>query len=184
METVPPSAEDRSKIPNGNTRSAFSGDERVSTLVAGCLALALGAGAAGCPNNQGGTPPMVAVAQPVRVEPVRRLTFGPDHEVPPGTVFHIRIVAKAPGTTLMLNRCGVPCSTTTMVAFWFAHGYAAGDMLSRRVENGGTYYLWIRDDKRNEASAIVSDETAGSRLRMTFDSGAILEAWYEPPKVQ
>jgi hypothetical protein len=158
-----------------------SDNERVRTLVAGWLALALGA--AGWPNNQSGTPPMVAVAQPVRVEPVRRLTFGPDHEVPPGTVFHIRIVAKAPGTTLMLNRCGVPCSTTIMVAFWFAHGYAAGDMLSRRVENGGTYYLF-RDNKRNEASAIVSDETAGSRLRMTFDSGAILEAWYEPPEVR
>jgi hypothetical protein len=160
----------------------------VRNMAAAWLALALAAGSAGCAGAPAGVAPHgvpaarpapAAGAQPVRVEPERRLTFGPDREVPPGTVFHIRVIAKAPHTTLMLNRCGVPCSTTTLAAFWFAHGYSPGDVLVRRVEDGGTYYLWNRDDKRNEASAIVLDEVVGTLLRMTFDSGAVLEAWYE-----
>jgi hypothetical protein len=138
------------------------------------LALALAVCTIGCASRQGD-------AHPVRVEPESRLTFGPAVEVPPGTAFHVQVVSAAPNTTLSLNRCGVPCNTRTLVAFWFSHGYAAGDVLSRSVEHGGTYYLWIRDHRTNEASAVLSDEVVGTRRRMTFDSGAVLEAWYVTP---
>lgn len=119
--------------------------------------------------------------QPVGVEPTRRLTFGPQREIPAGTVFHLRVVVKAPGITLSLNRCGDPCSSAVLVAFWFPNGYSAGDELTWKVNQPGVYYLGARDDKRKEASAIVSDERVDSWLRMTFDSGAILEAWYVLP---
>jgi hypothetical protein len=143
-------------------------------VAAGYLAVAITAGSLGCASTQGDP-------HRVHVEPTRRLTFGPAVEVPPGTAFHILVVSAAPHATILLNRCGVPCNTTTLVAFWFSHGYAAGDVLTRSVDYGGTYYLWIRDHRTNEASAVLSDEVAGTRLRMTFDSGAVLEAWYVTP---
>jgi hypothetical protein len=117
----------------------------------------------------------------MRVEPTNRLTFGPAGSVRSGTVFYVYVIKRAPDTTVNLNRCGVPCNTAELVKAWGSAQYAAGDELSWRIDVAGDHYLWALDHRRDDASVIVSDEIVGNRLRITFDSGALFEAWYVTP---
>jgi hypothetical protein len=71
--------------------------------------------------------------------------------------------------------CRVP------IAVWRPEDYAAGDELSWRVTAPGSYYLWNQDPHSNAPMVAVSYEFAGNRLRITYDSGAVIEAWYVVP---
>jgi len=122
-------------------------------------------------------------ARPGRVEPKYRFTFGPAGETPAGTVFNIRVLKKGESASIRLQLCGVDCATAAAVRVWEPAAYAVGDELSWRVEQAGEYYLWSENLAKEEPSAIVSDSVVDGKLRMTFDTGAMLEAWYVAPRV-
>lgn len=122
-------------------------------------------------------------ARPGRVEPTYRQTFGPGRETPPGTVFYIKVLTRGPNASIRLQLCGVDCATAVNVKIWEPAAYAAGDELSWRVGEAGEYYLWSENVGSEAVSGIVSDTVVDGRLRMTFDNGAVLEAWYVPPRV-
>jgi len=69
------------------------------------------------------------------------------------------------------------------VRVWEPTAYAVGDELSWRVEEAGEYYLWSENLGNQEPSKIVSDSVVDGKLHMTFDTGAVLEAWYVTPRL-
>lgn len=118
---------------------------------------------------------------PARVQPKTRKTFGALQVTPAGTEFHLLVVSKIDTTDFMLALCGEPCSTATLVKYWYSEEYASGDELSWRVSAAGRYYLWAPDRNRNDAPVAVADELLGDKLRITFDTGCIVDAWYVIP---
>jgi hypothetical protein len=69
------------------------------------------------------------------------------------------------------------------VRVWGRADSAVGDELSRRVEEAGEYYLSSENLAKEEPAAIVLDSVVDGKLLMTFDTGAVLEAWYVAPRV-
>ncbi len=118
---------------------------------------------------------------PVRVAPTYRKTFGPGRVTLAGTVFYISVVTKTDSTAFRLHRCGEPCTTAVTVKVWQPQTYAAGDELSERVELGGEYYLWAQNVVKDEVDRAVSDDLRGDKLRITFESGAVVDSWYVTP---
>ena len=116
------------------------------------------------------------------VTPTTRKTFTPRNVIPVGTVFHIKVLKKAQNDSIHLQRCGVPCDTAVEVKTWEPESYGAGDELSWRIDRIGEYYFWIRDRKTGAAIVASADAPAGDKLRITFESGAVLEAWYVRPQ--
>ena len=112
------------------------------------------------------------------VEASRQRTFGPQKPTPAGTTFYVKVLSRVAQDTLRLHRCDVPCKTATPVKVWPATQYSVGDELSWRADQEGTYYFWnqnARDGRSREASF---HEFVGTRVRITFDSGTVIEAWY------
>ncbi len=120
----------------------------------------------------------------MRVEPTNRYTFGPGRVTPAGTVFYVTVVTKANNIAFRLHRCDEPCTTAATVKVWQPQAYAAGDELSERVELEGKYYLWAQDVMKNGEDAVdraMSDDFRGYKLRIFFDSGAVINTWYVVP---
>jgi hypothetical protein len=153
--------------------------------------LVLFASLGGCGGSSGTSPspatpspsvaPPASTTHPARVEPTNRLTFGPNGFTPAGTVFYISVVTKSDTTRFRLELCGVPCNTASDVKIWQPENYAAGEELSWRVEVGGQYYQWGQNVSTNRSETAVSDELRGTKLRITFDSGSVIDAWYTTP---
>ena len=125
--------------------------------------------------------PSIAPIQRLSLEPNRKATFGPQKVTPAGTVFFIKVLKKADNNVLRLHRCNVPCNSAVSVKVWDANEYTAGDELNWRVPQEGKYYLWNQDPRNNTPMIAISSELTGDRLRITYDSGAVLEAWYVVP---
>lgn len=115
------------------------------------------------------------------LEPQRQRSFGPQKPVPKGTVFHLKVVRKADGDALRLHRCAVPCKSAVTVKVWAPDAYRGGDELTWRVEEEATYYLWAQDVRGDTAVPATAYEFVGKRLRIYFDSSAVIEAWYVSP---
>jgi hypothetical protein len=114
----------------------------------------------------------------IRVEPKNRATFGPETSVPAGSVFHVAVVAQSDTTALHLHRCDVPCSSAFVIKVWSTTEAAVGVELMMRVDLAAVYYLWGEDTKGSGAVRIVGDERSTNKLRVTFASGLVVDAWY------
>jgi hypothetical protein len=115
------------------------------------------------------------------VEPNRQRSFGPQKATPAGTLFFLKVLRKAEHNRFRLHRCGVPCSTAVTVKVWEPGEYKVGEELSWRADQDGTYYFWNQDARDQTSREITSHDFMGSRIRITFDSGAAIEAWYVRP---
>jgi hypothetical protein len=120
-------------------------------------------------------------SRPLFVESTYQRTFGAREPTPAGTVFTIRVVAKSDGNAFRLHRCGDPCKTSTTVALWRPDGYRTGEELSFRTTEGGVYYLWNQDVRTQKSIPAFTNEFLGKRIRIVYESGAIIEAWYTVP---
>lgn len=124
-------------------------------------------------------------SQPVSVSDSRR-TFIPRRDTRPltdapvGTTFHVKVLTKIDDVTIHLAVCGVPCNTASFVRSWGPSAYAAGDEIVWNVTTAGGYYFFLRDPKI-AFQDVVREERVGNRLRMTFQTGAVLEAWFVEP---
>jgi hypothetical protein len=125
--------------------------------------------------------PPASPIYPVRVEPTNRLTFGPADATPAGTSFHISIVVKSDATAFRLHRCGEPCNTATTVDVRAPETYTVGENVVWRVDVAGRYYMWAQDVRTSSSIRAASDEVRASKLRMVFDSGAVIDSWYTIP---
>jgi len=125
--------------------------------------------------------PAPAQAQLLYVEPNRQRSFGPQKPVPAGTTFYVKVLRKAERDALRLHRCDVPCKTAVTVKVWESAAYRVGDQLHWRVTQDGMYYFWNEDPRDGSAREATSHEFVGSRIRIGFDSGAAVEAWYVLP---
>jgi len=129
-------------------------------------------------------PTAVSAAEEIHllyVEPQRSRTFGPQRVTPAGTQFHIKVLAKADHNTFRLHRCDDPCKTAETVKVWQAPDYRAGDELVWRGEREGTYYLWNQDSRDDRSLEATTHWFVGKRVRIAFESGAVIEAWYVVP---
>ena len=146
-----------------------------------CCALSgCGGESATSPSPPTPSPPPSPI-YPVRVEPTNRLSFGPADATPAGTSFYVSIVVKSDATAFRLHRCGEPCNTATTVKVWAPETYTAGENLVWRVDLAGEYYMWAQDVRTSGAIRAASDEARGSKLRIVFDSGAVIDSWYTTP---
>ncbi len=59
--------------------------------------------------------------------------------------------------------------------------YDVGDELRWPADKPGKYYPWNQDLRTEEASQALTWEIKGNALRLTFASGAVVEAWYVTP---
>ncbi len=101
-----------------------------------------------------------------------------------GTVFYISVVAKAGNIAFRLHLCGERCNTATTIKVWQPQTYEAGDELSERVSQEGDYYIWsqiVLKEGEDSVDRAVSDELRGDKLRITFESGTVIDAWYVMP---
>ena len=150
------------------------------------LASLIGCGGANSPTAPTSvvTPSPASTPDPtlMRVEPTNRQTFGPAGSVPAGTVFHLSIVARSAATALRLHRCAEPCSSAFTIQVWSPSTIAVGDELTWRVDVGARYYVWGEDTSTGNSVTIVTDEARGNKLRVTFATGVVLEAWYVTPR--
>ena len=126
--------------------------------------------------------PLPLARTPVRVETLHRNSFGPQIITPAGTIFYMSVVNKAEHVALRLQRCNEPCDTAVAVRIWQPHAYALGDVLIQRVDQQGRYYLWAQDIENDLIDASVSDTLRGDQLRIRFNSGTIIDAWYVAPQ--
>jgi hypothetical protein len=140
----------------------------------------------GC-GSEPPTSPAAPARVVVRAEPMivsdSRGTFLPWRDatdLPIGTTFHVKVITKVDDVTIHLAVCGVPCNTAAGVHSWSPIAYAAGEELVWRVPKPGRYYFFCRDP-RMAFSTIVKEERMADRLRMTFDSGSVFEAWFVLP---
>lgn len=152
-----------------------------STLISFLISIALLCGCGGGESNVAPTAVSQPVNLPVRVEPTNRNTFGPGRVTPAGTVYYIRVVTKSDSTAFRFHLCGEPCNTAQTVKVWSPTTYAAGDELSEPAPVEGEYYLWAQDVVADGVDRAVSDTLRGDRLRITFESGAIIDSWYVIP---
>lgn len=119
--------------------------------------------------------------RPLFVEAAHQRTFGARQPTPAGTTFTIRVVRKADHNAFRLHRCADPCKTATTVTVWKPDVYRSGDELSWRTAEDGTYYLWNEDVRTQASVPAFSNEFLGKRIRIVYESGAIIEAWYVVP---
>ena len=117
----------------------------------------------------------------IYVEPQRSRTFGPQRVTPAGTVFHIKVLTKADNNALRLHRCGDGCKSAETVKLWQPADYRVGDELTWRAERDGTYYLWAQDPRDGRSLEATTHWFVANRTRIAFDSGAVIEVWYEGP---
>jgi hypothetical protein len=117
----------------------------------------------------------------IYVEPQHSRSFGPQRVTPAGTVFHLKVLTKADNNAFRLQRCGEPCKSAEIVKVWQPGDYRVGEELSWRVDREGTYYLWNQDPRDDRSVEATTHWFVGNRTRIAFDSGAVIEAWYEIP---
>ena len=166
---------------------------RTRHVAATALALAL-TGCAGTPppgtsSPSAGAPapsampaPAASGPQPLFVETAFQRTVGPRTPTPAGTIYSIKVIAKAEGNAFRLHRCTAdPCKSSTMVAMWKPDAYRSGEELSFKTTEPGIYYLWDQDVRSQKSIQAFANEFVGKRVRITFESGAIIEAWYTLP---
>jgi hypothetical protein len=122
-----------------------------------------------------------AKVRPLFIESKQQRSAGAREPTPAGTVFNIRVIKKADHNAFRLHRCGDPCKTATTVSVWKPEAYRAGDELSWRTEKDGTYYLWNQDVRTGESIPAFTNEFLGKRIRIVYESGAIIEAWHVLP---
>jgi hypothetical protein len=125
--------------------------------------------------------PVAAQERPLFVESKQQRSIGAREPTPAGTVFNIRVVRKADHNAFRLHRCGTPCKTATTVTVWLPETYRTGDSLSWRTTEDGTYYLWNQDVRTGESIPAFTNEFLGKRVRIVYESGAIVEAWHVLP---
>jgi hypothetical protein len=142
------------------------------------LALALCAGSA---SAQSPAQPSGDKVRPLFVESKHQRSFGARQPTPAGTIFHIRVISKAEGNAFRLHRCADPCKTATTVTVWKPDAYRSGDELSWRTTEDGTYYLWNQDMRTEASIPAFMNEFLGKRVRITYESGAVIEAWHVLP---
>lgn len=131
------------------------------------------------------TPPTPSPSAPIpmQVEPSNRNTFGPGPSVvvPPGTRVFLRIQALGRPSPILLNQCGEPCNTASVVRRWEPESMRVGDTLSHQLPDSGRYYLWLRDDQGGGVFASTSDSLLTDARRMTFANDAVIDGWYILP---
>jgi len=127
--------------------------------------------------------PSPSAAIPMQVEPSSRNTFGPGTNVvvPSGTRIFLRIQALGRPSPIVLNRCGEPCNTATVVRRWEPESIRAGDTLSHQLPDSGRYYMWLPDEQGGRAFASTSDSLLADALRMTFANDTVIDGWYTLP---
>jgi hypothetical protein len=125
--------------------------------------------------------PVPPQERPLFVESKQQRSVGAREPTPAGTVFNIRVVRKADHNAFRLHRCGNPCKTATTVTVWSPETYRTGDALSWRTTEDGTYYLWNQDVRTGESIPAFTNEFLGKRVRIVYESGAIIEAWHVRP---
>lgn len=142
-------------------------------------------GDTGAEPSPGSSPPVaMSPNKPMRVEPKNKYSVGPRGVTPAGTVFYAKVLTKADNIALRLHLCGEPCTTAETVRVWWPRTYAAGNELSERVEVEGKYYLWAEDVTKNGEASVdraASDDIRGDKLRIIFESGTVIDAWYVVP---
>ena len=130
------------------------------------------------------SPDSCAAADEVRliyVEPQRNRSFGPQQVTPAGTVFHLKVLTKADNNAFRLQRCAEPCKTAETIKVWQPADYRVGDELLWRADREGMYYLWNQDPRDDRSVEATTHWFVGNRTRIAFDSGAVIEVWYEIP---
>jgi hypothetical protein len=149
------------------------------------LRLTLILGLFGCTASTQSPPapraPSADKTRPLFVEPKHQRTFGAREPTPAGTVFHIQVIRKADGNAFRLHRCNDPCKTAATVTVWAPQAYRSGDQLSWRTVEDGTYYLWNQDVQTEASIPAFANEFVGKRVRITYESGAVIEAWHVLP---
>lgn len=125
-----------------------------------------------------------AAADPalIYVEPQRNRTFGPQRPTPTGTVFHVKVLTKADNNALRIHRCGDSnCKQAETGKLWQPADYRVGDELTWRADREAVYYLWVQDSRDGRSLEATTHWFVGNRTRIAFDSGAVIEVWYEAP---
>ncbi len=124
-----------------------------------------------------------AAGEPQRLflEPKHQRTFGPQAVTPRGTIFYLRVLKKAEHNALRLYRCGVPCKTATSVKTWQPDSFQAGELLSWGTDEEGSYYFWNQDTLAGASVPATAHEFIGKKIRIYFESGAMVEAWHVLP---
>jgi hypothetical protein len=118
----------------------------------------------------------------IYVEPQRNRTFGPQRVTRAGTVFHVKVLTKADNNAVRIHRCGeANCKSAETVKQWQPGEYRTSDELTWRAEREGTYYLWMQDPRDGRSLEATTHWFIGNRTRIAFDSGAVIEVWYEAP---
>lgn len=148
-------------------------------VVGGC-----GGGSNGAPTQpSAGNPPSPGDprATPMRVESTARNTFGPAAAIPSGTTLYLAIVTKVDTGRFRLHLCGTPCNTATTVRVWEPASFGSGDVLAQQVTQAGEYYLWHEETQSGNPSPATADERRQNAQRITFRSGAVVDAWYVTP---
>jgi hypothetical protein len=132
-------------------------------------------------SAQAADDPVAAQERPLFVESKQQRSIGAREPTPAGTVFNIRVVRKADHNAFRLHRCSTPCKTATTVTVWSPETYRTGDSLSWRTTEDGTYYVWNQDVRTGESIPAFTNEFLGKRVRIVYESGAIIEAWHVRP---
>jgi hypothetical protein len=148
---------------------------------------ALCAAAFGCSSDSPlpTTPTAVDRSQPVFVSDSRgtfipRRDTNPPTDSPVGTTFHVKVLTKIDVVTIHLAVCGVPCNTASFVRSWGPSTYGVGDEIVWTVSTAGRYYFFLRDPTIAFQN-VTREERVGNHLRMTFETGTVLEAWFIEP---
>jgi hypothetical protein len=123
-------------------------------------------------------------AKPMRVEPNARNTFGPGVSIPSGTTLYLQIVTKVETGSFRLHVCGTPCYTARTVEVWEPASFRSGDVLTHLVTEAGEYYLWHKERSSGNPSPATADKRRQNGRRITFKSGAVVDAWYVPPEIE
>jgi hypothetical protein len=119
----------------------------------------------------------------MRVEPNARNTFGPGGSIPSETTLYLQIVTKVETGNFRLHLCGTPCTTAKRVEVWEPASYRRGDVLTHQVTEPGEYYLWHQETHGGNPSPATGDKRRQNARRITFRSGAVVDAWYITPEI-
>jgi len=87
-------------------------------------------------------------------------------------------------TSYLLQRCGEPCDTAEGVAYWPPYSHEEGSELSAEGLVEGRYYMWARSLETESLIKPVADSLEDGRLRIEFESGAVIETWFAVPVEQ
>ena len=123
---------------------------------------------------------MVACAvggHPFEIEPKNKSSVHTVQALTPGTKLHLKFLEFGDNETLILQRCGEPCTTAKLIQRWTKRSIPPNSEVPILLEQGGRYYFWIQ---RRLASGEVgpvfatSSTQDGRWLVVRFNSGTTI----------